>query len=529
MLKVHKLKEALRFRAQGLSESAISDRVGIKRSTLHDHLTRALAAGLTYERVKALTPAEVETLMLPPKSNRAKTYQPSWESLFLEGSDAKLSVQQLFEQYKASCPKDFVPLGRTSFYKQYKTYADSVTGDVQRLHWHNSFTEAQVCMIDYSGDGLTYTDYQGKQHKAQIFVGVLGYSGYIFCYATADQTRNSWLLAIAKMFAYFEGVTDEIWLDNSTSLVRKADPVDPVISPEFLNFCEQYGVSPIAVSPGKPTHKGLVENAVQQVQRFILQQLQSGRNFFNLVEINAALTGPLKQLNEKPMSTKPQSRYDRFCQEKKLLKPLPLIPYEPMLKIIDRKVLTGNQVRVENVRYNIPWGNKGKMVRLFIDNNSKKIRMYLRDTGELLTEAELRNSQDGDEPMNSNFLPEELKTIAMGRQQLVEQICSTYGEKAGQVAQAFAKNSNSSARKHLASLFRRLSKLKPDKINDICTQVLEAPVVNFATFRKICDESPKCENLNNKIVSASITVSEQGEKNNVRGREYFKDGGKNDK
>ena len=72
MLKVHKLKEALRFREQGLSESAISDRIGIKRSTLHDHLTRALSAGLTYERTKTLTPVEVETLMLPPQIESRK-------------------------------------------------------------------------------------------------------------------------------------------------------------------------------------------------------------------------------------------------------------------------------------------------------------------------------------------------------------------------------------------------------------------------------------------------------------------------
>ena len=42
------------------------------------------------------------------------------------------------------------------------------------------------------------------------------------------------------MFHYFDGVTDETWLDNSTPLVKNADKYDPDLAPEFSNFCDYY-------------------------------------------------------------------------------------------------------------------------------------------------------------------------------------------------------------------------------------------------------------------------------------------------
>lgn len=53
------------------------------------------------------------------------------------------------------------------------------------------WTLGDVAMIDYSGDPLYFVEPSGKRHKAEIFVGVMPYSNYIFCVATLDQTRRS--------------------------------------------------------------------------------------------------------------------------------------------------------------------------------------------------------------------------------------------------------------------------------------------------------------------------------------------------
>lgn len=108
-----------------------------------------------------------------------------------------------------------------------------------------------MCMIDYSGDGVCWRNKNdGSVKTAQIFVGVLCYSGLIFCIATNGQTREDRLTGITKMFHYFDGVTDETWLDNSTPLVKNTGKYDPDLAPEFSNFCDYYNTLGYAVEPG---------------------------------------------------------------------------------------------------------------------------------------------------------------------------------------------------------------------------------------------------------------------------------------
>ena len=48
--------------------------------------------------------------------------------------------------------------------------------------------------VDYSGDGVPIVDPQtGEIHRAQIFVAVLGASGYTYAEATLSQTLPDWI------------------------------------------------------------------------------------------------------------------------------------------------------------------------------------------------------------------------------------------------------------------------------------------------------------------------------------------------
>lgn len=57
------------------------------------------------------------------------------------------------------------------------------------------------------------------------------------------------------MFHYFDGVTEETWLDNSTPLVKNADKYDPDLATEFSNFCDYYNTLGHAVDQGKSQQK----------------------------------------------------------------------------------------------------------------------------------------------------------------------------------------------------------------------------------------------------------------------------------
>ena len=207
-------------------------------------------------------------------------------------------------------------------------------------------------MIDYSGVTLPWSpDGFAKVAAAQIFVGVLPSIGYIFCCATDHQIRDDWVDVQTKMLAFFGGLPKHIYLDNSTSLVAKADKYCPRLCRQYREFCDYYGTILVAYRPGKPKDKAMVENAVYQCQRFILTALRECQ-FFSLEEINRAKGKELTKLNARSLTTRSDgfSRADLMQKEKIALRSLTSIPYElsSVSKIL--KVQKGNVVRFENSR-----------------------------------------------------------------------------------------------------------------------------------------------------------------------------------
>lgn len=181
------------------------------------------------------------------------------------------------------------------------------------------------------------------------------------------------------MFEFFEGVTEELWLDNSTSLVRRPDRIDPIISEEFRNMCAHYRTTAIAVPPGEPTYKGLAENAVKQVQRFILQPLK-GQRFFTIEAMNKAVLPLLEQLNQRPLTLNPgQSRASRYLKfEKDFLIKLPFIPYNLNVKLIHRRVQTDGRIRI---RKSALWGSLG-VCRVRLANRRRLQGRHIHDVSE---------------------------------------------------------------------------------------------------------------------------------------------------
>ena len=517
-----KVIEAVRLRTGNVPLSQISVRLGIGKSTVSDWLRKAEFLNLNYERIHKMPEFELAKRWSDKVWLDSGYFLPNWTEIVASITERSDTIQTAFEKYKASCPNKKTPQSRSSFYREAKKQLENAPSEVKEIHLHNSFAPGQVAMIDYSGDGITVTDEKGREHKAQIFVGVLGYSGYIYCCATPKQTRDDWLRAIADMLHFFGGVPTEIWLDNSTALVKKADCTDPILSPEFENFCKQYGTGAIAVSPRKPTHKGLAENAVKQVQRRILAVL-SQRQFFSIEELNKALEVKLRALNSRPLTVRNhESRESRFrLREQPILKPLPPIEYCPKLRLYERKVQKGNQIRLGNTRYNVPWGLVGSVLLVAVDYAAMTIAYHDKTTGEKIDQSTLRSTQDGDEPMRRELVPEQYRLLLMSREELVEEVGEKLGQKAAALAQVLAKQSNSRALKHLRALLHAGEKYTPQEFDAICSEALNQPTVSYSGFREACIAY---ENTKKKKPLGNGTTSMKSQnKLDTRGAEYFND------
>lgn len=217
------LLEALKLGSRGVSKSQIAKQTGIPRSTLQGWLNKAQTIELTYLIAKEMSLMELDELMFSHSRITEKYYQPQWDAVHIEMGKPKMQLQKCFDAYLLSVPEGEKAMSRSAFYREYEIQSTKLNPQVQAIHVANSYEPAEIAMIDYSGNILEIAGGPSGEQGFQVFVGVLPYSGKTFIYATEHQRREDWFEAIAAMFNYFGGVTEQLVLDNARPLVEKAD------------------------------------------------------------------------------------------------------------------------------------------------------------------------------------------------------------------------------------------------------------------------------------------------------------------
>ncbi len=478
--------EAIRLKEAGVTTSAISKKLLAPTSTINEWLKKAKQNNLTAENLRTLSEQDIEEILRPRSWFRQNVFLPDYEDLLVKASAPKMTVQNVYSQYLASVPEGCEPISKATFYRELKRTKQLASKELQDVCLLNSFTPGHMCMIDYSGDGVCWKNKNdGSVQTAQIFVGVLCYSGLIFCTATNGQTREDWLAGITKMFHYFDGVTDETWLDNSTPLVKNADKYDPDLATEFSNFCDYYNTLGYAVEPGKSRHKALVENAVKQFQDRILNHLNK-RSFFSIEEINSAIEPLLAQLNNAELTERPGS--SRFS------------------------------------RYNVPWGYVGKELLVKVDTHTKEISFIDPSDGEILTTTKIRNPSEGPEPQRKDLIPQDLKYLVENKEELLDRIRVQLGDKAWEVAKRLAKPNNSMAVRHLKGFLSMSKKYEKDFMDKVYGELLKKAIISFRGFRDALQKVEQTEGVRYKKKRLKHgTTLDVIDCRSVRGAEYYKD------
>ena len=379
---IHTIKEILSGRVQGLSLNMISRLTGVPKTTVKRILDQALSTNNTLEGLLRLPDEDFEALLLPSRRARMNYIEPDWEGVFLncERPRHALGIRVCWERYRQNVGEPSRAMGYSTFCRAYRDYKANLPASMHDVSMAFTWEPGKTAMIDYSGDRLYFTEPNGKRHHAEIFVGVMPYSNYIFCIATPDQTRQSWLGACKAMLEFFGGVPDEILLDNSTSLVTKADRYVPQYCADFKGFAAYYGFEPVAVRPGKPRDKAAVECAVGIVQRRITNVLSTSQ-FLSLDDVNSGIAPLLEALNNLPLSEKSGTRKELFEEEKPVMQALPEIPYE--LGMVEKilKVRTDYQVRLQNRRFSVPYVYAGKNVKVRLWTQKNLLVIYDLRTG----------------------------------------------------------------------------------------------------------------------------------------------------
>ncbi len=245
---------------------------------------------------------------------------------------------------------------------------------------------AEKTQIDFC-DGLFITDpATGNKTLTQFFLGVLPFSSYFFGEFVADQKLATFIGVQSRMFAYFGGITPYVVVDNLKSGVHKADLYDPDVNATYCDFANHMGFAVLPARPRKPRDKGSGESHIGVVQRSFFQEVRN-RVFYSLPELNQTLRDYLERLNHEVMKDYGVSRSQRFAEEKKQLKPMPLTAFE-LSEWRQAKVHPDCHLQVEKNFYSVPFVYVGQKVRVRLTD--KIVEVFSEDSQPLTAHTRLR-------------------------------------------------------------------------------------------------------------------------------------------
>jgi transposase len=149
-----KLRQILRYYAQGTSKKQISAITGIARNTVKRYISRFIFLRITYEDIASLSDHELEKLFIEPNpklpDERFERLQELLPEIEKQMSRKGVNLLQLWEQYAAAN----VPAYQyTQFKKYYHFYSNRVSPVMHMEH-----KAGDKMYIDFAGDKLSIVD-----------------------------------------------------------------------------------------------------------------------------------------------------------------------------------------------------------------------------------------------------------------------------------------------------------------------------------------------------------------------------------
>lgn len=241
MIEISAIRKGLLQVISGHTHQSVSEAGLMSATSSRKYYRIFLDHRLTPRDLQTKADEELEKIFLRPRQEVLQFAIPNWELVAEETARKKnrKTIKVCWEEYAAQVPADLKAMTYKSFCKAFKAYKLHMPKDVREMVLRFDWPAGEAVMIDYSGDTVPYVDIvTGEIRQAQVFVGVLAHSMYIFCTATARQTTDDWVDAVIAMYKFFGGCAHTIIVDNPKPLVTTVHPVSTVFQKLFLRCCE---------------------------------------------------------------------------------------------------------------------------------------------------------------------------------------------------------------------------------------------------------------------------------------------------
>lgn len=357
-LSMRRIRELLRLSHEnGLSSRLIAASLGISKGAVGEYLRRAHMAGLGWPLPEELNDTTLERLLFPASREVTQVVraEPNWAHVDQELRRKGVTRALIWQEYRAEHPDGY---GYTWFCVHFDAWKRRTSPTMRQSH-----AAGEKVFVDFAGDTIDVIDpLTGVAQPMKLFVAALGASSYVYCEARPSEGLADWIGCHVGMFAFFGGVTAIIVCDNLKAAVTNPDRYEPGLNRTYQDMARHYGTTVIPARPYKPRDKAKVEQSVLLIERWVLARLRN-RRFFSLVELNAAITDLVGELNTRVMRAYGMSRAELFAQvDAPALKALPAEPYA--FAVWKRcRVAPDYHVEVEGNWYSVPY----RLIRELID------------------------------------------------------------------------------------------------------------------------------------------------------------------
>ena len=308
----------MRYKANiSLREIAIATK--LPHTTISDYCKRFDNSGYDLDVLLSFNDDKITSILFPTKKIVQKNFEkpmPDVEYIHKEIGKKGVTFELLWYEYKDIHPDGY---GLSQFKEYYYRYKKRLNPSMRQSH-----VPGDKLFVDYSGLTMNVIDqFTGEITKVQVFVAVLGASGYTFVHATKSQTLKDFILSHTKAFDFFGGVPNVLVPDNLKSAIISNNKKGIVENESYSELARHYDCVISPARPRKPKDKPKAEQGVQGIQRWLIAVLRN-RIFFNVDEINEALSPLLDRYNNKVMKHIGKSRNELFLElDSPSLNPLP--------------------------------------------------------------------------------------------------------------------------------------------------------------------------------------------------------------
>ena len=324
---------------QGLSVTAIAQRMGLDRKTVRKYIQRGAA-------VPQYAPRPPRPSVIAAFETVVRERVAAWPEL----TGTRL-LREIREQ------------GYTGSYTVLKRLLRRVRPPRAPVFEHRYETPAgHQAQVDFAEFRVEFTDEPGQERKVWLFAMVLGHSRYLWAQFVLHQDLPTLLRCHMEAFEHFGGSPREILYDRmKTAVLGEPEAGRGVVyNAKLLALGAHYGFVPRACQPYRAKTKGKVERPF----RYIRADFFMARRFADIGDMNRQLRHWLDTVaNARRHGSTDRVVVEHFAQERPSLQPLPAGRFEAVLNV-QRRLSHDGLVSVGGNYYSVPDGTRSRVVEV---------------------------------------------------------------------------------------------------------------------------------------------------------------------